>query len=277
MNEETEADFHDGVYCPCFGAGLPVLSLIARAAARPPQAPGYQRPRSSRLPAAARRTGLLRPRVAPQHRPPPRDLFSSSEPSGPGVPSAQGWPHCRASLAAPALRIPPPSPSGQETKASSGASGSRGRCPRGMPGCGLGRGTSVGPCARVCASWLPVRRPRGAGGRGAVLHPRPAVPEAAPPPLLPGDPRRRRLDRVPVPEDTAPIPESLQAGVDSASAPGRPHAEARPRRGGGRSEDPFRRGRPGGARLCFCCPLVPAPRAPPANAQAQRFRAPKRP
>lgn len=56
---------------------------------------------------------------------------------------------------------------------------------------------------------------------------------------------------------------------------GAPHAEAQPRRGGGRAGkpcagvDPFRRGRPGGARLCFRCPLVPAPRAPPVNTQAQ--------
>lgn len=59
---------------PAFGAGLPAPSLIARAAAGAPQARGYQRSRSSRLPAVARRTGLgwslLRLRAAPQRRRP---------------------------------------------------------------------------------------------------------------------------------------------------------------------------------------------------------------
>lgn len=207
---------------PAFGAGLPVPSLTARAAAGPPQARGYQRPRSSRLPASARRTGLLLPGVAPQHRPPPRDLFSSSEPSWPGVPSAQGWPFCRASLAAPALRIPPPSPSGQEKKASSGASRSRGRFPRRTPGCGLGRGTSVPACARVCASWLPARRPPGAGGRGAVSHPRPAVPEAAPRPHSRGLPDGAAWTASPSPRTLPGSLNPCSAGVGSASAPGRP-------------------------------------------------------
>ena len=198
--------------------------------------------------------------------PPSRGLFSSSEPSGPGVPSAQGWPHRWASLAAPGLRIP----SGQETNASSGTSGSRGHFPRPMSGCRRGRGTRVRASAHVCASWLPVRRPQGAGGRGAALHPRAGVPRGsalAPPP---GDPRRRRLDRVPAPEDRPRIPETLQCRSWLGLSPRAPrHAEAQRRRGGGRAGkpgsgvDPFRRGRPGGARLCFCCPLVPAPRAPP--------------
>lgn len=261
---------------PAFGAGLPAPSLIARAAAGAPQARGYQRSRSSRLPAMARRTGLgwslLRLRAAPQRRRP--------TPTIPGLVQQLRAFRARCTLCsglAASLGIPGGSraahpasrPSGQETNASSGTSGSRGHFPRPMSGCRRGRGTRVRASARVCASWLPVRRPQGAGGRGAALHPRAGVPGGsalAPPP---GDPRRRRLDRVPAPEDRARIPETLQCRSWLGLSPRAPrHAEAQPRGGGragkpGSGVDPFRRGRPGGARLCFCCPLVPAPRAPP--------------